>query len=131
VRAALRLSYARPEPQGIAASHRNLAIYLGRLGGDRAGQRAHRLAAVLIWRLSGMTHNLAESVRTLAVELRGEDSATRLPATAAQVVATAELTEGVRLDTLLAALQPDPRAVEDALTEILRAATELPPKTTS
>jgi hypothetical protein len=47
-----------------------------------------------------------------------------LPATVAQVVATAELTEGVRLRVLLAALQPDPQAVEDALAEILRAAAE-------
>jgi hypothetical protein len=44
------------------------------------------------------------------------------------VVATAELTEGVRLGALLAALQPDPQAVEDALAEILRAAAEPPPQ---
>jgi len=44
------------------------------------------------------------------------------------VVAAAELTEGVRLGVLLAALQPDPQAVEDVLAEILRAAAELPPQ---
>jgi hypothetical protein len=45
-----------------------------------------------------------------------------LPVTVAQVIETAELTEGVRLGALLAALQPDPQAVEAALAEILRAA---------
>ena len=127
-RAALRLSYARPEPRGIEIGHHNLANYLERLGGDRAGQRAHRLAAALICRLSGMAHDLAGTVRDLAEELCGDDPAARLPATVAQVVATAELTEGVYLGALLTALQPDPRAVEDALSEILRAAAEPPPQ---
>jgi len=125
-RAALRLRYARPEPRGIAIGHHNLANHLGQLGGDRAGERAHRLAAALIRRLSGMAHDLARTVRALAAELRGDDPAARLPATVAQVVATAELTEGVRLGALLTILQPDPQAVEAALAEILRAATEVP-----
>jgi hypothetical protein len=122
VRAALRLFYARPEPWDIAACHHNLAGYVGELDGDHAGQRAHRLAAALIRGLSGMAHDLAYTVRVLAEEMRGDDPAARLPTTVAQVVATAELTEGVRLGALLAALQPDPQALEDALTEILRAA---------
>jgi hypothetical protein len=71
-----------------------------------------------------MGHDLDGTVRALAAELRGDDPPARLPATVAQVVATAELTEGVRLRVLLAALQPDPQAVEDALAEILRAAAE-------
>jgi hypothetical protein len=44
-----------------------------------------------------------------------------------EVVAVAELTEGVRLGELLAALQPDPGVVEAALAEILAAAAALPP----
>jgi hypothetical protein len=40
----------------------------------------------------------------------------------------AEQTEGVRLGALLAALEPDPRAVQDALAEILRAAADMPPR---
>ena len=121
-RVALRLFYARPEPRDIAVSHYNLANYLRRLGGDWAGHRTHRLAAALTFQLSGMAHYLAETLRALAVELRGDDPAVQLPATVAHVVVTAELTEGVRLGALLAALQPDPRAVEDALAGILRAA---------
>jgi hypothetical protein len=119
---ALRLSYARPEPRDIAVTHHNLATYLRRLGGDRAGQRAHRLAAALTFRLADMAHDLAGTVRDLAAELRDDDPAARLPVTVAQVVATAELTEGVRLGALLAALRPDPQAVEDALAGILHAA---------
>ena len=125
-RAALRLSYARPDPQAIAVSHHNLANYLGRLGGDGAGRRAHRLAAALIRRLAGMAHDLARTVRALAAESRADDGG-GLPSTVAEVVTAAERTEGVRLGALLAALQPDPRAVADALAGILAAAAELPP----
>jgi len=126
-RTALRLRYITPESRSVAIGHHNLASCLGRLGGDRAGQRAHRLAAALIRRLAGMSHDLADTIRALAGELR-EDSDGFLPSTVAQVIATAELTEGVRLGALLAALQPDMQAVVVALAEILRAAAELPPE---
>jgi tetratricopeptide (TPR) repeat protein len=125
-RAALRLSYARPDPRDIAISHHNLAIYLGETGGDRAGQRAHRLAAALIYRLTGMTHDLADTQRALAAELRDDDTGggDMLPGTVAEVVAVAERTDGVRLGELIATLQPDRLAVEAALAEILRAAAD-------
>jgi tetratricopeptide (TPR) repeat protein len=125
-RAALRLSYTRPEPRTIAICHHNLGNYLGYLGDDWAGQRAHRLAAALIRGLAGMAYDLAGTVRALAAELRPDGNDTSLPSTVAEVVAVAELTEGVRLGALLAALQPDPGIVEDALAGILGAAAELP-----
>jgi len=125
-RAALRLSYTRPEPRGIAVEHHNLANYLRRLGNDRAEQRAHRLAAALIRRLAGMAHELDTTVRALAVEVRADGrEGVGLPATVTQVVSIAEQAEGVRLGDLLAALQPDPRAADSALAEILRAASGL------
>jgi hypothetical protein len=127
-RAALRLYYARPEPRDIAISHYNLANYLGRLDGDRAGQRAHRLAAALLYRLAGMAHDLDRTVRALARELRADNGGAALPSTVAKVVAVAELAEGVRLGELLAALQPDPQVVEAVLAEILAAAAALPPE---
>ena len=127
-RAALRLLYTRPEPQGIAIGHHNLANYLEGLGSDRAGHWAHRLAAALVFRLAGMTHYLTDSVRALAHELRADDgAAAALPSTVAQVAETVGQTEGVRLGELLAALQPDTQVVQDALAEILRAAAEMPP----
>jgi hypothetical protein len=129
-RTALRLCYARPELLDIAICHHNLANYLRELGGDRAGQRAHRLAAALIFRLAGMAQYLVGTVRALAVELRADDGGEALPDTVApdtvaQVVAVAEQTDGVRLGELLAALEPDPQAVEAVLAEILRGAEEI------
>jgi tetratricopeptide (TPR) repeat protein len=125
-RTGLRLSYARPDPLNIAIGHGNLANYLG-AGGDRAGQRAHRLAAALIRWLTGLTYALANTQRALAAEMRQDGAAKPLPATVAEVVRVAEETDGVRLGDLLAVLQPDAQAVEDALAEILRAAAALPP----
>jgi hypothetical protein len=118
-RAALRLAYVRPDPRQIAASHHGLASALGRLGGDRAGQRAHRLAAALIYRLTGMAHDLDNTMRVLADESRSDGGADGLPATLAQVISAAELTEGVQLGDLLAAWPSGGLAVEDAMTEIL------------
>jgi tetratricopeptide (TPR) repeat protein len=126
-RAALRLSYARPEPRDIAIGHYNLANYLWLLGDNGAGQRAHRLAAALITRLVGMAHDLADTVRALAQELRADGGDTDLPSTVAQVVAVAEQTEGVHLGGLLAALQPDASIVDGAVAQILAAAAALPP----
>jgi hypothetical protein len=127
-RTAIRLRYARPDPRDIAISHHNLAGYLREAGGNLAGQRAHRLAAALIFRLTGMTHYLATTQRALAadhhVDIGGGDA---LPGTLAEVIRIAERTDGVRLGELLAALQPDAQIAEQALAEILRAAAEQPP----
>jgi CHAT domain len=120
-RTALRLCYARPDPRDIAISHHNLAGYLWEVGGDRVGQRAHRLAAALIRTLTGMSHYLAGTQRELAAEVRADPGAD-LPATLGDVIQVAERTDGVRLGDLIAALQPDPQAAEAALAEILRAA---------
>jgi tetratricopeptide (TPR) repeat protein len=120
-RTALRYSYARPEPRDIAISHHNLAIYLYEAGGDRAGQRAHRLAAALLWQLTGMAHDLARARRSLAAEFR-DDGGADLPVTLGDVIQVAERTDGVQLGELIAALQPDPQAAEAALADILRAA---------
>jgi hypothetical protein len=124
-RTALRLHYGRPEPGDIATSHHNLASYLGQTGGDRAGQGAHRLAAALICQLTGMTHDLADTQRALADEVRADADAD-LPATLVDVIEAAERTDGVRLGELLAALQPDPQGVEQALAEILGASADPP-----
>jgi tetratricopeptide (TPR) repeat protein len=117
-RTALRLRYAHPDPRDIAVSHHNLAICLG--AGDRAGRRAHRLAAALLWQLTGMTHNLARAVHELAAELRDDPADAALPDTVADVIEVAKRTEGVHLGDLLDALEPDRQVVEEALAEILR-----------
>jgi CHAT domain len=122
---ALRLSYVRPEPRDIAISHHNVANDLWNLGGNHTGQRAHRLAAALIFRLADMAHSQTDAVRELAAELRAQSGGDAPPVTVAQVVATAEQVEGVHLAALLAALEPDPKAVEAALAEILDTAAAL------
>ena len=117
-RTSLRLRYARPNPRDIAVSHHILAICLGE--GDRAGRRAHQLAAALIRQLTGETYELARTVTALAAELRGDPVDAGLPATVVGVIEVAEQVEGVRLGELLNALEPDRQLVETALAEILR-----------
>jgi tetratricopeptide (TPR) repeat protein len=124
-RTAIRYRYARPEPRDIAISHHNLASYLRKTGGDRAGQRAHRLAAALIRTLTGETHYLADTQRELTAEVRA-DPGPDLPATLPEVIQVAERTDGVRLGDLIADLQPDTEAAAAALAEILRAAASPP-----
>jgi hypothetical protein len=130
-RTALRLSYLRSGPEDVAISHLNLAVYLRRLGGDRAEHRAHLLAAAVIFRLTGTADELAVIIRALADELREDADAAGdggPPSTIAEVIRVAGLTEGVRLGELLGELQPDAQAAEAALAEILRTAAALPPE---
>ena len=126
-RIALRLSYARPDPRDIAASHYSLATYLGAAGAGPDARCAHWLAAALIYRLTGMTYRLADTQRAMVGDMRDTGGASGLPATLAEVIDVTGRTEGVRLDELITALQPDVRAAEAALAGILRAAADLPP----
>jgi tetratricopeptide (TPR) repeat protein len=121
-RTAIRLGYVRPEPAHIANSHHNLAHYLQNMGVDPETARAHRLAAALLYRLTGMTHEFGGVSRALAWEVRQDASREDMPSTVDEVIRVAEQTEGVRLDQLITALQPDRQAVADALAEILRTA---------
>jgi tetratricopeptide (TPR) repeat protein len=120
--AAIRFGYARPEPRDIAGHHHNLANYLAR--SHPAAQRAHRLAAALIYQLTGMAHYLAVTSRTLAWELRQDTDSGDLPGTVDEVIRAAEQTEGVHLDQLLTALQPDRQAITNILAGILRTAAD-------
>jgi tetratricopeptide (TPR) repeat protein len=125
-RTAIRLTYIRPVPRDIAISHYQLALYLRTAGSDAAA-RAHLLAAVLLFQLTGMTHNFALTSRALASQLRKDTERADLPDTLDEVVRVAEQTEGVHLDQLIAAMQPDRQAVADALAGILRAAADADP----
>jgi tetratricopeptide (TPR) repeat protein len=115
---ALRFGYARPEALHIARYHHALANDLARTGTDPEGQRAHRLAAALIFQLSGMTYNLATTCQELAGELRGDVGGAHLPGTLDEVVRVAEQTEGVHLGRLISALARGPHATADALAQI-------------
>ena len=126
-RTAIRLAYARPEPQDIAISHHQLANHLEKSGADPAAARAHRLAAALLFQLSGMTHELGVTSRALATGLRRDAGREDLPGTIDEVILVAEQSEGVHLDQLITVLQPDRQAVAAVLAEILRAAADTRP----
>ncbi|MCA1672209.1 MAG: AAA family ATPase, partial [Actinobacteria bacterium] len=80
-RTALRLRYVRPNPRDIATGHHNLAYYLSRAPtGNRAEQRAHRLAAALVFHLIGDVHHRTDALRALATELRHETEHPDAPA---------------------------------------------------
>ena len=126
-RTAVRFAYVRPEPRDISISHHQLASYLQMTGTDPAAARAHRLAAALLFQLSGMTHELGVASRVLARELRRAADREDLPGTLDEVIRVAEQTEGVHLDRLLTILQPDRQAIAGALAEILRTAADTDP----
>lgn len=121
----LRYHYLRLDPEDIGAGHRNLANYLREDGSDAAAQRAHRLAAALIYQLTGMTDRLSRTSAALASELR-QAGQERLPKTVPEVIAVAEQTEGVKLGELIAALAPDPGEAAAALAQILDTAASMP-----
>ena len=111
-RSALRLHYIHPGPRDIAVLHHNLANYLSRAhAGNRAEQRAHRLAAALLRHLTGDTHELTAALRTLAIELRHETEhpdTPALPTTVSEVTGLVDAGDGVRFGDLIAALCPTP-----------------------
>ncbi|MGH3980707.1 MAG: hypothetical protein ACRDRZ_17190, partial [Pseudonocardiaceae bacterium] len=129
-RSALRLLYVHPDPRDIAAGHHNLASFLSRApAGDRAEQRAHRLAAGLLGHLTGDVHRRTEGLRMLGTELRretGHPDTPALPTTLAEVTSLADAGDGVRFGDLLAALCPDPDTADQALTDLLATAAALP-----
>lgn len=123
-RTAIRLAYVQSDPGDVAISHSNLAGYLRTTEAEPAAARAHLLAAVLLFQLTGMTHELSATSHVLARELHRDANDEDLPGTLDEVVGVAQQTEGVQLDRLLTGLQPDRQAVADALDEILRTAAD-------
>ena len=123
-RAALRLLYARVrhDPVSIAASHHNLAGYVFASGGEDHVVLCHRMAAALIFRLTGATHDLASTLRAAARSLRAQ-SRPGNELTLTDVISVVEQTEGVHLMDLIAAIRPDP-AAESAFAELLVAIAE-------
>jgi len=123
--AALRYHYVHSDPEGVAASHHNLANYL-RAGAAPEEWLAHRLAATLLYRLTGMTRDLQDNLRQLARELADPAAAAAAPTTIDQVRQTVERVDGVRFGALLDALQPDAGRQQGALDDILHTARTMP-----
>ncbi|MGB0383668.1 MAG: hypothetical protein ACPGWR_02500, partial [Ardenticatenaceae bacterium] len=96
---ALRYHYQAGESGNRATSHNNLANYLERCGAAANLVLAHRLASAVIRVQSGAVATLAKTVRKLA-----NSPMPASPPTFDEVVATVELTEGVRFRGLFARL---------------------------
>jgi len=128
-RTAQRLIYIHREPRDVAVSHHNLANYLSRSVGNPAEHRAHRLAATLLFHLTGDTHRLTGTLYLLAVDLRrdphGPDVLT-LPTTLLEVIRLVDAGDGVHFGDLVTALCPDPDTADQALTDLLATAAALP-----
>jgi tetratricopeptide (TPR) repeat protein len=122
---ALRLGYSceNPDPRPLGGMHYDLALNLQAAGADPAQQWAHQLAGVLIHRLAGITDTPAMNLRLLDDNPPPAQLDDYLRQPLASLVELAERTEGVRLRALLAALQPDPVAVEAAYAGVCRAFT--------
>jgi tetratricopeptide (TPR) repeat protein len=121
-RTTIRFAYTRSDPRVVAIAHGNLASYLRKVGSDSASQRAHLLAAALLYQLSGMTHNFDDAATALAVDVRRDAGHRDLPGSVDEVIRVAEQTEGVHLGQLLTTLLPDRQAIADALAGMLQAA---------
>jgi len=124
-RSALRLQYVHPDPGEIAVAHYNLANYLSRGTEYSAEQRAHRLAAALLYHFTGDTYYLTDTLRVLTDELSGNThtpDAPVLPTTLPEVIGLVDAGDGVRFGDLAAALCPDPDTADQALTDLLTAA---------
>ncbi len=124
-RAALRHKYLQPDPDSIAVSHHNLAKYLARAQAAPDVWLGHRLAAALLYGLTGMTGQRG-TLRALARVMRNPAVAAALPATVQQLREQVDLTPGVRFGALLDAVQPDPGAQQTALDGVLHAARTMP-----
>jgi hypothetical protein len=118
-RTSLHLRYTHPEPYEIARAHHNLADYLARAAGEPAEQRAHRLAASLLYYLTGNTAELTRTLAALASELDGETSDPALPTTLSEIACLVDADDGVRFGDLVITLCPDPAAASHALADFL------------
>jgi tetratricopeptide (TPR) repeat protein len=119
----IRYLYIQPEPNEIATAHINLAHYLK--PSEPAASRAHLLAALFIAGSVGMADRVYSEIHQLVEAIENDEGQTRLPRTLNEVIAVAELTEGVRLGDLIAKLEPDRQNAETALAQVLDGAESL------
>ncbi|MGW3646994.1 CHAT domain-containing protein [Streptomyces sp. NPDC000878] len=124
-RDSLRYAYRAGVPPVVAVGHANLGTYLHSHARDAAGAVAHHLAAALLATLTGggRTMNAAQS---LAGDLQefGADAVAQLPAGVEELCARVAEVPGVALDRLLAGLDPGLGRAREALTALVREASE-------
>ena len=130
-RKALRLKYVEHKlnPLSIALSHHSLANHLVHATEKSAEQRAHHLAAALLYHFTSDTYHLDETLRTLAIGLRhGGPDAPTLPTTLPEVIRLVDGDGGVHFGDLVAEVcpDPDPDTANRALADLLATAATFP-----
>jgi hypothetical protein len=119
-RVSLRLRYEQHLGSGtIASCHQRLASDLDKARGNQEEVAAHLIAGLLIASLSGKSANPAGLDPAIALAGWDDDQGKHLPWTVTGVVRVTERTDGVRLGELLATLEPDQQATEEALNRLL------------
>jgi len=127
-RAALRLTYPRPDPREVGVAHHSLANRLTATAAPAGQVLGHRLAAALLFHLTDMAGELTVTMRALAEDLRRyPDSAP--PASLAELAAVVEQVDGVRYTILIGALAADPGQIDVVLAELVATARTLPADT--
>lgn len=122
---ALRYTYIVGNPQDVATSHLNLAIYLSRTGAAPAAILAHQLAAVLV-DLQIQDGTLPQDIAALADALARFPDPAALPASFADLSAQVEAVEGVHFGHLFARLPATHGSGDEALAHVLALATRSP-----
>jgi tetratricopeptide (TPR) repeat protein len=118
---ALRYEYAGADPEAVTVSHRNLANYLGRAGGDPALVVAHRLAAAYVGSRTG-SGQLPGTLDALAGDLAAAGAPSPLPASFGELCERVGRVEGVRLAELAARLPARQESDDQVLAELVQLA---------
>lgn len=118
-RTALRIKYLRPNPGDIAVSHHNLANYLHWVN-DRQGACAHRIAAALIYQLTGQHEGT--TLEALALDLHLLGSRTAPPTTLGELADIVDQVDGVFFAPLITRLCPDTATADTTIATLITTA---------
>ncbi|WP_269799874.1 CHAT domain-containing protein [Pseudofrankia saprophytica] len=121
---ALRLEYSRPDPVDVATSHHNLANYLTDTAGSGSDVVAHRLAAALLYHLTGIDDLDDGTMRMLATDLVRHPDTTP-PDTVTTIAAVVEQVDGVHWADLVDTLTTDRPTADQALHNLITTARAL------
>ncbi|WP_430785800.1 hypothetical protein [Actinoplanes sp. G11-F43] len=116
-REALRRAYTARDPRGAARLHVNYANHLRAAGGEAAVRVAHRIAAAVLYDLTGDATEAARAITAARAE------STR-PPDADTIAGVLTRDPGVDLRALLGTLKPDAADSENAVGRILRSVRE-------
>ncbi|GGN87129.1 hypothetical protein GCM10010112_69410 [Actinoplanes lobatus] len=120
-RAALRRAYATRDPLAAARLHVNYANHLRAADGEVAVRVAHRIAAAVLYDLTGNATEAARSVTAARAEPSRQGFRSTRPAGPDALAGVLTRDPGVDLRALLGAVTPRAADVERAIDSIMRA----------